>query len=113
MKRWQRKYHPATTPDAIGVLTRILTSSARPLPVYEAVESLFRNETALRADVIDEWFQSQLCAWNEFRVQLNLAFFRDTGVHLPPCCRFPRSDLYQYLRQSHASSVRDDEAQKA
>lgn len=84
--------------------SRILTSYLGSVPSGSERERLACMETALRVDVMDDEAVSFRSLWAQFRDELTRIFYRDTGCHLPRCCRFPRSNLYQALQEKHASS---------
>jgi len=62
---------------------------------------ILSEETALRADIIDEHNEEFTVMWRAFRHGRNTIFYRDTGLTLPICCRFPKSNLYQAYRDAH------------
>lgn len=82
---------------ASRVLTQYLINQA----VVPGSEDLCCMETALRVDIVDECDALYRLCWNQFRADLSALFHRETGLYLPPCCRFPRSNLYLAYRQSH------------
>lgn len=84
--------------------SRILTSYLVSVPSGSERDRLACMETALRVDIFDEEAVSFRSLWVQFRGDLTRIFHRDTGCHLPCCCRFPRSNLYKALQEIHASS---------
>lgn len=59
------------------------------------------QETADRVDVMDEYFAKSRELFNDFRLRRSDVFYRDTGIHLPLCCKFPQSNLYRAYRDYH------------
>lgn len=81
-------------------LTKIMVDY---LQIQDGPHRLANEETADRADIIDECFADFRSLWYEFRLCRGDIFLRDTGVHLPVCVRFPQSNLYRAFRENHAA----------
>lgn len=62
-------------------------------------------ETVCRVDVMDEMDAAFRTLWWSFRSQLGVIFRRETGLILPACCRFPRSNLYSAYRDCHRQAA--------
>lgn len=65
--------------------------------------ALLCMETALRADLICDSDTDRRSLWFQFRSDLCRIFLKETGVHLPICCRFPSANLYRAFREHHAA----------
>ena len=66
-------------------------------------EDLCCMETSLRADLMADSDAIHRSLWFAFRSDLRSIFLKETGVHLPICCRFPSSALYKAFREHHAA----------
>lgn len=67
----------------------------------DEADDLERQETADRVDVMDEYFAKSRELFNQFRLRRGELFYRDTGIQLPICCKFPQSNLYRAYRDYH------------
>jgi hypothetical protein len=69
--------------------------------VVKECTNLLCEETGDRADVMDEYMAETRKLFNQFRLRRGEVFYRDTGIHLPICCKFPQSNLYRAYRDYH------------
>ena len=79
------------------ILKEVTTATMNP----EQTDEIYAAETADRADLGDEYMLEIRSIWWEFRRCRSEIFHRDTGIHLPLCCKFPRDNLYQAFRDHH------------
>lgn len=85
--------------ETAAELSRILTDVLK-LNSPE-LDDLLRSEVSLRVDIQDEHEAFHRSLWKSFRSEMGHIFHRETGVHLPICCRFPQSNLYAAFREAH------------
>lgn len=99
MPRPTRRNRVRRQPDPVETLTNLLTDSLNLSP--DAVDELLSSEVSLRVDIMDEHDADHRALWQAFRSDLATIFHRETGIHLPICSRFPRSNLYRAFRECH------------
>lgn len=100
----RNRANAVTSEEAAADLSRILTEVLR-LNSPE-LDDLMRSEVSLRVDIQDEHEAFHRSLWRSFRSELAAIFHRETGVHLPPCSRFPQSNLYAAFREAHRARPR-------
>lgn len=97
-----KKNHNETRLESANrILSRIMRECSPSRLSSEMYHDLACMETSLRADIVSEWLRDYYGLWSCFRSDMGNIFLEETGVPLPLCCRFPRSDLYQMLRRRH------------
>jgi len=93
---------------SVETLSRILTDTLNLKPDF--LDDLLRSEVSLRVDIMDEHDADHRALWRSFRSDLGEIFLRETGIHLPPCSRFPQGNLYTAFREAHRAQRRSQRA---